>query len=351
MPTTTTNYGLEKPLVDDPTDEDLWGGYLNTDLDDIDTLLKQGITNTVQSSQTTGFTATASISVRNVYPCDATGGAFNATLPAASAAGNGATVYFKKTDSTSNAITVQRAGADTIDGATSKQLTTQNDILGLVSDGTSAWRAIVFPAVSPTTPILRQQVFTSTGANTFTTPSSTVSSTVFKFTIVGGGGAGGGNNFNSAGGGGGATCVAWVSGLSASTGYTCTVGAGGTGSSSNPGASGSSSTVVIGATTYTAGGGTGGGTGTSIGVGGTATNGTINVSGGDGGEGRTSSSVNIGGKGGSSLWGDGGAQPTQPDGAAGRNGKGYGAGGSGSVFTGSNGGSGSNGIIIVEWIL
>lgn len=352
MATNTTNYNLLKPAVDDPTDEDLWGGYLNDDLDDIDTLLKQGITNTVQSSQTTGFTASASISVRYVYPCDATGGAFNATLPTAAAAGNGATVYFKKTDSTSNAITVQRAGSDTIDGATSKQLATQNDILGLVSDGTSAWRAIVFPAVSPTTPVLRQQVFTSTGANTFTTPSNTVSSTVFKFTIVGSGGAGCGGSASGAGGGAGATCIVWVSGLSASTGYTCTVGTGGTGSTSNPGANGSSSTVVIGATTYTAGGGTGGGDGSTVGVGGTATNGTINISGGDGGAGINTSPVNIGGEGGSSLWGQGGAEVLNLPTNNGRAGKGYGAGGSGSAASGSTtGGSGTNGIIIVEYIL
>ena len=40
MPSTTTNYGLLKPNVNDPVDEDLWGGYLNDDLDDIDGLIK-----------------------------------------------------------------------------------------------------------------------------------------------------------------------------------------------------------------------------------------------------------------------------------------------------------------------
>lgn len=37
MPTTTTNLGLYKPLVNDPTDQDLWGAYLNTNLDTLDT--------------------------------------------------------------------------------------------------------------------------------------------------------------------------------------------------------------------------------------------------------------------------------------------------------------------------
>lgn len=40
MPSYTTNYNLIKPNVNDPVDEDLWGGYLNDDLDDIDTNLK-----------------------------------------------------------------------------------------------------------------------------------------------------------------------------------------------------------------------------------------------------------------------------------------------------------------------
>ena len=40
MPNTTTNYALYKPLVNDATDEDLWGGYLNDSMDLIDTQMK-----------------------------------------------------------------------------------------------------------------------------------------------------------------------------------------------------------------------------------------------------------------------------------------------------------------------
>lgn len=36
MPTTTTNFSLNKPLVNDAVDEDLWGGQLNTNMDLID---------------------------------------------------------------------------------------------------------------------------------------------------------------------------------------------------------------------------------------------------------------------------------------------------------------------------
>lgn len=40
MPSYTANYNLIKPNVNDPVDEDLWGGYLNDDLDDIDSTVK-----------------------------------------------------------------------------------------------------------------------------------------------------------------------------------------------------------------------------------------------------------------------------------------------------------------------
>lgn len=36
MPTSTTNLSLNKPLVNNPTDADLWGGYLNTNFDTLD---------------------------------------------------------------------------------------------------------------------------------------------------------------------------------------------------------------------------------------------------------------------------------------------------------------------------
>lgn len=40
MPTLTTNYSFNKPLVNNATDADLWGGQLNSNWDDLDTELK-----------------------------------------------------------------------------------------------------------------------------------------------------------------------------------------------------------------------------------------------------------------------------------------------------------------------
>lgn len=39
MPNVTPNYGFYKPLVNDPVDQDLWGGYLNANFDTLDSVL------------------------------------------------------------------------------------------------------------------------------------------------------------------------------------------------------------------------------------------------------------------------------------------------------------------------
>jgi len=39
MPTNTTNFSFQKPLVNDPADADAWGGYLNSNWDSADGIL------------------------------------------------------------------------------------------------------------------------------------------------------------------------------------------------------------------------------------------------------------------------------------------------------------------------
>lgn len=65
------------------------------------------------------------------------------TLPAAAALG-GRPIRFQieKTDSSANAVTVQRAGTDTIEGGTSLVLSGQWASVTLVSDGVGAWVAL-----------------------------------------------------------------------------------------------------------------------------------------------------------------------------------------------------------------
>ncbi len=69
---------------------------------------------------------------------DATSGAVSVTLPLASAQ-TGKIYVIKKIDSSVNAVTVARSGADTIDGATSVSLLTQYQFTVVQSDGTNWW--------------------------------------------------------------------------------------------------------------------------------------------------------------------------------------------------------------------
>jgi hypothetical protein len=170
MPSSTANFGLLEPLVNNPTDADLWGGYLNTDLVSIDGLLLTAL-NWTASSQTTTITVTAMTpgstttgSNRVLYRCDATSGAFPANLPAAATAA-GLTVAFKKTDSSANAITVTGNSSDKIDGSGTYPLTAQNQFVILVCDGTQ-WNIIsqTAPSISAASTTVAGILKTATAA-------------------------------------------------------------------------------------------------------------------------------------------------------------------------------------------
>lgn len=72
-----------------------------------------------------------------IYLVDATGGAVAITLPAASNTDKNFIV--KKIDSSSNAVTITRAGSDTIDGATTNVLSVQYQATSIVADGSTSW--------------------------------------------------------------------------------------------------------------------------------------------------------------------------------------------------------------------
>lgn len=74
-----------------------------------------------------------------IINADATGGAFAVNLPAANSVPAGWPVSIKKVDASGNAVTVNRAGADLIDGATTASLAAQFNSVNLRSDGVSAW--------------------------------------------------------------------------------------------------------------------------------------------------------------------------------------------------------------------
>jgi len=87
----------------------------------------------------TTVTASTTLTTSNqVVLVNASAGAATITLPAASS-GKGLLIIVAKIDSSANAVTVSRAGTDTIQGATSQTLSTQYSKSILMSDGTSIW--------------------------------------------------------------------------------------------------------------------------------------------------------------------------------------------------------------------
>lgn len=184
MPTTTTNFGLNKPLVNNATDQDLWGGFLNGDLDNVDGLLSTAL-NWTPSPQTATFTVTIPTSgttttgsARTLYLCNAVGGAIVPALPAASTA-SGLTIAFKKTDSSVNPVTITGHSTDTIDGSNTLSLTTQFAYAILVCDGTN-WDILSENTVTSGLAPLASPMFT--GNPTAPTPSGTDNSTSLSTT-------------------------------------------------------------------------------------------------------------------------------------------------------------------------
>lgn len=64
MPSLTTNYSFNKPIVNSATDQDLWGGYLNDNADSLDTIIfakaDRAVSQTFSGSQKASVTALVS---------------------------------------------------------------------------------------------------------------------------------------------------------------------------------------------------------------------------------------------------------------------------------------------------
>ena len=146
MSTLTTTYSLIKPGVNDPTDQDLWGGYLNTDLDSLDTLIKTA-TDHVKRDITTTDTVLITDSNKMLL-CDATSASFVESLLASATAGDGFSVIIVKTDSTANTVTIDADGSETISGALTYVLSNEGDAVMLSCDG-SNWFITASTATSP----------------------------------------------------------------------------------------------------------------------------------------------------------------------------------------------------------
>lgn len=141
MSTLTTNYSWIKPSVNDPTDQDLWGGYLNSNLDAQDTTLKTvsdqaDLASPAVNSQSANYNVLDTDQNKTII-VNATSGNLTITLLASATAGSGFEVTIKKTDSTTNTITIDGNGVETIDGAATQILAFQYNSMTLISDGTN----------------------------------------------------------------------------------------------------------------------------------------------------------------------------------------------------------------------
>lgn len=156
MSTTSTNYGLTIPTVNDPADQNLFGYQINNDLVYIDALLKSAL-QFVPTAKTASFSVTAPTATsylvgdsKKLFLCDATSGAITASLPAAAGC-SGMVIAFKKVDSSANAITIDGNSTETIDGEETYSLPAQYDFVILACDATG-WHVLSFSSGSTGTP-------------------------------------------------------------------------------------------------------------------------------------------------------------------------------------------------------
>lgn len=231
-------------------------------------------------------------------------------------------------------------------GATNGQIIQWDSTLNA---GAGGWK-VASPASSGNQK-LKKATFTTVGSSNWTVPTGV---TEAKVTVVAGGGNGGtaDNTANAAGGGGGGggAAIKWLTGLTPGSQINVTVGGQGSDSYVGP----------VGTPLCKATAGSNGGSGTvslTHGAGGQGGNGTVGdilISGGGGHYGSVNGSVKNGGGGGSSLLG-GGAPGSSGSGSSvtpqsANNYGGGGAGGASNTGTTRTGGSGAQGIVIIEYV-
>lgn len=271
-------------------------------------------------------------------------------------------VIRNKDASTSNAITVKHVTA----GVTVELFKATLQVgEQLILDSQGCWKCYDSTgAVKENTTVgrfLKETILVAGTTHTVGAGTNTI-----KLKMVGGGGGGAGCTSvaaaASAGGGGGAGgyCEKTV-GVTPNTTYTYGIGTAGAGASGALGGNGGDTTFIVGATTYTAKGGTGAPVATATnavnayagGAGGVVgTNGDINASGDAGKPGvqfLVATPVVASGAGGSGPYGEGGIGITAV--GNGTNGTGNGSGGGGAATGASavrTGGNGTVGLIVVE---
>jgi hypothetical protein len=153
MPTYTTNYSFNKPLVNNATDADLWGGQLNTNFDSLDTLLFAGLSKfttegTIASATTTDLgTVTTSniISITGTTTITGLGSSASTANP----------LYFVRF---TGILTLTHNGTSLILPAGINITTAAGDAAILKYEGSGNWRCINYARASGA-PILAANKF------------------------------------------------------------------------------------------------------------------------------------------------------------------------------------------------
>jgi hypothetical protein len=315
--------------------------------------------NAVHRTKTTALSANTTLdSTHDAILATAGAGGITLTLPAA-ASNAGRTYRIIKVDSAAGAVTIDANASETINGDLTYALKRQYELIEIVCDGSNWLVSDVRVGFS----IASQTIITTTGNSTYTVPAGVKAILV---EVIGGGGGGGSADgaASSAGAGGGGGSGGYASKLYIfpASSYSVTVGTGGAGgvaqANGATGTAGNDSVFDTAGSPVTAKGGAGGsasGTAASTvaavagGAGGAvSTGGDVNCGGNPGGPGiRLAAAQEVGGNGGSSVLGGGGAGTVN---ATGGNATNYGAGGGGAGTNGNTdraGGNGSQGVIIV----
>lgn len=99
------------------------------------------------SAKTGGFTAVIG-DYGKLFTCNATTAAFTAALDTTSTLGASWFAIFQKTDATANAVTIDPAGGDTINGGTTIALTAQYDTAIVIKASASTFVAVIVPGTA-----------------------------------------------------------------------------------------------------------------------------------------------------------------------------------------------------------
>lgn len=124
------------PYLETISDEKEWN-VLSNWLASLHGQISQPFSNNYFTSTKT-TTATLTIEEKGIVFVDSSAAGFTITLPQSAKIGVGGWYLFIKTDSSTNAVTLDGAGAETINGAaTDARLTAQYDYMKIVTDGSN----------------------------------------------------------------------------------------------------------------------------------------------------------------------------------------------------------------------